>query len=358
MLLTLAAASCQPTDPIAASRQADILVAKYTPHAVSAAYRFGDTITFGRLGNSAPFQKRGWSTPEEGYTWTLGSTAVLLLPVEGVVPGNVSLKMRGWPLLFGPLTSQRVEVRINDQAVGQWVLATPGVQEITLDVPEQAVRGTRQLELTLELPDAKSPAEIGFNKDDRVLGVAFTELRFQGSTLGGPAATQLATAQEDAPLQRGGVDPRAAAATYRFGDAITFGRRGNSAPFQRDGWSTPEEGYTWTLGTTAALALAIDGAPPGGGAKLTLRGWPLLFGELNEQRVDVQVNGEPVGRWVLAVPGVVQETTLDVPERALRDRRHVELSFELLDATTPAEIGYNADARVLAVAFTELRFHA
>ena len=176
-LSILSAVACRPSDPHAAVKQADRLVAQYHPGPIEPRYRLGDRLSFGSLGNAGGYLREGWSVPENGYVWTLGHRAVVELPVETPATGGSKLDLRARPLLFEKaVTRQRVDVSVNSVAIGTWTLSQGDYSSTTLDVPARAVAGRKELEIAFDLPDAAAPVDIGYNPDTRVLGVAFAEL--------------------------------------------------------------------------------------------------------------------------------------------------------------------------------------
>jgi hypothetical protein len=159
-------------------RQADPLVEKYGARSSATPYRVGETIRFGRHGNAGSYEREGWSVPEDGYTWSLGGKSILVLPLDADPRASMNLTLRGFPLLLaGTLTSQRVRIAVNGQAVAEWLLSENGAQQLTVGIPDKALVGSRSIEISLEMPDARSPKEIGYNGDVRILAVAFMDLR-------------------------------------------------------------------------------------------------------------------------------------------------------------------------------------
>jgi hypothetical protein len=144
---------------------------------------------------------------------------------------------------------------------------------------------------------------------------------------------------------------RLSAEPYRWGSVIRFGFLGDAMPYQTEGWSAPEEAFTWTDGPSASLVLPVTGA----GAPLTLRAKvrPLLVRRnISRQRVRLQVNGKEVGE---ATVGGTGDMTFDIPGGLLTDPQRLELTFGLPDAASPAQFGISTDRRRLGVAFFTLQ---
>jgi hypothetical protein len=68
------------------------------------------------------------------------------------------------------LPEQTVTVLVDTVEVGTVALRAPSV--LAFDLPAASVAAGRQLALTLRLPNATKPADLGGSIDDRLLGVA------------------------------------------------------------------------------------------------------------------------------------------------------------------------------------------
>lgn len=134
---------------------------------------------------------------------------------------------------------------------------------------------------------------------------------------------------------------------YRCGTIINFAKGGNAQPYQVFGWSYPEEGFTWTDGYSAVLAVQPDKMDSD--LILTLVAHPHLGGgDIDQQRVVVIVNGHRVGEWIFDQP-TIQEKTIVIPHVVLEnDVLHIAL--ELPDAKSPYDLERSEDPRDLALA--------
>lgn len=115
----------------------------------------------------------GWSTPEASGVWSLAPRAVLRLPhpelaAEAVLP--VTLEALAYrPAGRGP---QRLIASVGVERVGELKLENGGYAPVKLSVPARLLRKGEPLELTLDMPDALSPASVdSSSKDNRLLGV-------------------------------------------------------------------------------------------------------------------------------------------------------------------------------------------
>ena len=122
----------------------------------------------------------GWCDAEATATWTGGSEAGLHLPLAPGTRGCV-LRVTAAPYRVAhKLGAQRVLVLAGGRLVGRMRYEAPGVAELA--IPAWATLGRRVLTLTLVLPDARRPFELGDSEDRRLLGlcVSRVELLAQG----------------------------------------------------------------------------------------------------------------------------------------------------------------------------------
>lgn len=122
----------------------------------------------------------GWCDAEPTATWTGGSEAGLHLPLAPGTQGCV-LRVAAAPYRVAhKLGAQRVLVLAGGRLVGRMRYEAPGVAELA--IPAWATLGRRVLTLTLVLPDARRPFELGDSDDRRLLGlcVSRVELLAQG----------------------------------------------------------------------------------------------------------------------------------------------------------------------------------
>lgn len=136
--------------------------------------QYGSKITFGKGGNSEPYKSTGWSTTEEKFTWSEGTSAELRLPVSAFNE-PVSLKMKMAALIKPPeLPAQPVEVFINDQKIAEWQVGD--TSEFLARIPLDLTKKGGVLNLTIKTPKATSPKALGLSADPRVLGICVFEL--------------------------------------------------------------------------------------------------------------------------------------------------------------------------------------
>ena len=146
--------------------------------------------------------------------------------------------------------------------------------------------------------------------------------------------------------------------TYRWGTPLKFGAYADSIRYQGKGWSEGEQGFTWTNGKRASLAIPIDKTE----SDIMLRATFLPFvvpGKLDRQRMNILANGKKVGAWVATTErgfwdkirrkSLFQEKTIVIPNNLLEDSA-LAITFELPDAASPASLAVGEDVRTLGIA--------
>lgn len=279
-------------------------------------YRYGSVISFGASGGAGPYLYKGWSGPEKGGRWTNGKRAFLAIPVRPSKTGALAAFAMSPIEIPGAGKGQRVGLVANGRGIVEWDVAGYGVYRAV--IPRAELQGP-VLELALEMPDAVVPMNHTRSADRRMLGLFVRSFS---------------------------LSPRERLAP---GSRIRFGRGGNSGPYLIEGWSYPEDGFTWTDGKRASLSLEV---PRDGGVVLRAHIKPMAKkGAAGAQRVFVTAAGVPVGEGVIRREG---EYGIAVPPACVRDGT-LELTMELPDAVSPAELYAGADTRALGLQFYRLQ---
>jgi hypothetical protein len=133
------------------------------------------TILFGRNGNAAPFCTLGWSEPEAGETWCVGSQCMLELPVAA--PGAHALILQLRPHVNGErLQAQRLSLIVNGVRFVNFTLEGPTTRACI--IPGDILGNRPIVKLLFETPGAVSPKHIDGSPDQRPLAVAFIQAVF------------------------------------------------------------------------------------------------------------------------------------------------------------------------------------
>jgi hypothetical protein len=130
---------------------------------------------FGWDSVATPLLGDGWSSPEAGYTWTVGSQSRLRLPATfgGNAPLVLELSLHGF-CAPPACESQRLTVMLNGAVLGSATIAQPVT--LAFMVPERAA-ASGVLDITLLHPDAVSPAACDVSGDTRPLALAVSAVR-------------------------------------------------------------------------------------------------------------------------------------------------------------------------------------
>jgi Glycosyl transferase family 2/Sulfotransferase family len=141
-------------------------------YAVEAGRRGALSLAIGAGEPALALLGSGWSQPEANGVWSDGSTAVLRLPETANGPWKIVLTASPFP---GSATDRMLTVRIGDRIVAQHVYAAGAAHtgqplEFTVDKPGR---------LTLEMPWATSPRDLGRSGDSRRLGICLHRVEIE-----------------------------------------------------------------------------------------------------------------------------------------------------------------------------------
>jgi hypothetical protein len=137
----------------------------------------------------------------------------------------------------------------------------------------------------------------------------------------------------------------------RLIERVEFGAVGNSAMFQLEGWSFPEEAWTWTVGHRSMLLFKR----PSGSAKFTIEldlHPYVVVDALPSQRLAASVNGRTIGALHVFNHSVIG---FDFELEEGEDR--ITICFEHPDAARPCDYTDNPDERLLAFCFFKARLY-
>jgi hypothetical protein len=133
-------------------------------------------------GNESDFGKflTGWSDEVEGsgpkkHIWTTATTAEVLVVTPGQL-ANARLRLTGIPFLIpGIVMHQEIWVFINGLFACFGALSSPG--NLVGGIPKSATRGISEiLTISIVVPRAVIPSELGIGQDQRRLGFALESM--------------------------------------------------------------------------------------------------------------------------------------------------------------------------------------
>ena len=160
----------------------------------------------------------------------------------------------------------------------------------------------------------------------------------------GPVWAESSWTQSGRGFSAGGI-VRNTLAPYNLGKKIRFGTGGDAVGYQSYGWGDPSDGFTWTIGKRATMAISLSSLNPAALIFEAALSPLILGGRLDRQLVGVYANGEKVGEWIAAENGLYKAA---IPAR-LAERGLIELRFDLPDATSLAQLGVNDDRAILGL---------
>ena len=133
-------------------------------------YEYDTEILFGEGGNAQRYLLGGWDRYDTCAQWTDGKNAALAIQLQSTDLDH-SLTINAMPWLgWGAIAQQRVIVTANGHHVGEWVFDQQETQEKSMVIPHAVLDGDIQT-ISFELPDSKSPKDLGINVDPRELGI-------------------------------------------------------------------------------------------------------------------------------------------------------------------------------------------
>jgi hypothetical protein len=135
------------------------------------ALSFGGTST--NLGLMGP----GWSKPEPWGAWSLGSDAVILIPLNPLNERHLLLTVTCRGFASGS-TGRRVDVYANNYLVGIWTL-TDSATAFEADIPP--ITGNARLIVRFHISNPVSPSDLHLSNDTRKLGIGLEQLMLQGT---------------------------------------------------------------------------------------------------------------------------------------------------------------------------------
>jgi hypothetical protein len=131
-------------------------------------------IVFGREGNSAAYTCKGWSSPEDGFTWSIDDRSVLIIGPLAAAAGY-RLEMEVGVFVAPPaVTAQAMDVTVNGVPVHGFDPLARG--KVACSIPGHLIAGRETNEIVLDHPRAISPKVALGRNDDRRLAVSFNRL--------------------------------------------------------------------------------------------------------------------------------------------------------------------------------------
>ena len=254
-------------------------------------YHLGSPIDFTAEGRGAFYMDSCWATPDNYGAWTLGPEASLImylgeLPLDKLVSAVFTISDA---VVTEQFPSLEVDVLFNDENVGKWVLGLSRNSGTKGQSGARSLEAAAALEHRLSYPAPRSPRQLNWSGDSRLLGFRLTGLRIE-------------------PL----VVP-----VYRMGQVIDFTDKGNAAPYLEAGWSARDDYGCWTLGTEATLTLRLDPRPDGPTSLSVFVSDIMVDVTAPTLPVEVSANGKMLAKWTMGPDRTPHQRTVELPAEVI-----------------------------------------
>jgi hypothetical protein len=180
------------------------------------------------------------------------------------------------------------------------------------------------LSIAFHIPTPRSPRQLNWSGDTRLLGFRLTGLRIE-------------------PL----VIP-----VYRMGQIIDFTEKGNAAPYLEAGWSARDDYGCWTEGTEATLTLRLDPRPDGPTSLSVVVSEIMVDATAPTLPVEVVANGKMLAEWTMGPDRTPHQRTVELPAEVISPDGSLSLAFRIATPRTPASMGWSSDLRPLGIRLT------
>ncbi|SHG39698.1 hypothetical protein [Massilia sp. CF038] len=143
---------------------------------------------------------------------------------------------------------------------------------------------------------------------------------------------------------------RSLAAASLCKGTFDFSSAGNVDPAMLTGFSAPEAYSRWTAERSVSFSCTVDKAP----RALVLRAGAFLNDKLQQQRVEIALNGVKLGSELMQRPGEVETLRTVLP--ALSPTTIVTITLTMPDAVAPKALGMGDDGRLLGLNIHSIGF--
>jgi hypothetical protein len=137
-------------------------------------YSLGQLLAFCRDGDGLPALRAGWSYAEGGGVWSDGALARLELQIESAAVPSLRLEAQfGAALVGASRPNLDVDVLVNSSRVARWRFVAPldGPTTRFAIIPREVLARAGACAIDFRILRPRSPASIGLNEDERLLGI-------------------------------------------------------------------------------------------------------------------------------------------------------------------------------------------
>jgi hypothetical protein len=143
---------------------------------------WGNFLRFQKEGNVLPYLEHGWGMPEDQHIWSNGKNASIKLPIINIPKTDIiKLECEVKPFLVPSrgINDQQIITSINGTVIGREIVTNEGVKIISMTFPTKLIKGSQNILVNFDFPNAKKACDYGFAGDDRFLSFAFFSMTFK-----------------------------------------------------------------------------------------------------------------------------------------------------------------------------------
>jgi hypothetical protein len=133
----------------------------------------GESIRFSKNQMGVIYLSSGWQDSEDWGSWSASNESKIVLPFSSEKPKFVQLSIRA--LVNSSHPSQRIEVWGNGKFLKQVEITHPFDNKLIIEIPGDP----SELKLTLKLPGAARPIDLGINQDVRKIAIGVETAEFK-----------------------------------------------------------------------------------------------------------------------------------------------------------------------------------
>ncbi|MBU3604089.1 glycosyltransferase family 39 protein [Polynucleobacter sp. AP-Kaivos-20-H2] len=133
----------------------------------------GESIRFSKNQMGANYLLSGWQDSEDWGSWSAGNESKIVLPFSNERPRFMQLSIRA--LVNSSHPSQRIEVWGNGKFLKQVEITHAFNNKLNIEIPSDS----SELKLTLKLPGAARPIDLGINQDVRKIAIGVEAAEFK-----------------------------------------------------------------------------------------------------------------------------------------------------------------------------------
>ena len=138
--------------------------------------------------------------------------------------------------------------------------------------------------------------------------------------------------------------------------ALAFGSADVNPKMLAAGWGASEPWGVWSIARRALLVLPVPESMQGG-ARVEFDLLAPINERFPEMPVQVSLDGQAQGRWLLRAENAHMPQPIDIPADALAGRRCIEIGFVFDNAYRPIKEDLGPDARLLGIGLIRATWH-